>query len=316
MSDTESDIQSNESDIESDIKDTNHGFTILGMSEKCEICVSKKAIIDSIKFSSSDDFLRLYKNPCHVHHEFYINIAIIHERLDILQILLSSEYGKCFSDYVIVESALRSGTPKVLKLLSENYSSYINIDTAAAEGNLDLVIWITTNIPDAECTNRAMDYAAMYGNFEIVKWLHENRTEGCTTRAIDDSAEYDDSIDIIKFLHQNRKEGCTTKAMDEAASHGNLDIVIFLHENRTEGCTTKAMNCAAAHGHLHVVIWLHENRKEGCTTNAMDWAAKGGHFAVVKWLHENRTEGCTADAKRTMYPEISEWLCKNRKECL
>lgn len=62
------------------------------------------------------------------------------------------------------------------------------IDAAAANGHLDVVRWLTENVPDMHATTRAMDTAACEGHLEMVKFLHESRQEGCTTEAMDSAA--------------------------------------------------------------------------------------------------------------------------------
>lgn len=62
------------------------------------------------------------------------------------------------------------------------------IDAAAASGHLDVVRWLTANMPEMHATTRAMDTAACEGHLEMVKFLHESRQEGCTTEAMDSAA--------------------------------------------------------------------------------------------------------------------------------
>ncbi|KAG1710045.1 hypothetical protein DVH05_017053 [Phytophthora capsici] len=168
------------------------------------------------------------------------------------------------------------------------------------------------------CTTIAMDTAAANGHLEVVQWLHANCSEGCTTAAMDFAAE-SGYLETVKWLHGNRGEGCTTKAMDRAAVNGRLEVVKWLHANRSEGCTTNAMNGAAENGHLHVIKWLHEHRSEGCTSDAMDNAAGKGHFEIVKWLLENRTEGGTVaamnDAALDGHLNIVQWLHIHGGKC-
>lgn len=62
------------------------------------------------------------------------------------------------------------------------------IDSAAANGHLHVVQWLTSNLPALTPTTTAMDGAASAGHLSVVKFLHEATKEGCTTDAMDSAA--------------------------------------------------------------------------------------------------------------------------------
>ena len=75
------------------------------------------------------------------------------------------------------------------------------IESAADNGSLESIKWITINRPDIPCTTDAIDNAAQRGHFEIVKWLYNNRTEGFTVFAID-MANYTGNYEIASWLQE------------------------------------------------------------------------------------------------------------------
>jgi hypothetical protein len=149
-------------------------------------------------------------------------------------------------------------------------------------GNLEMLKWLQTNYPDAECTTIAMDCAATNGHLDIVQYLDANRTEGCSSVAMDQAAK-NGHLDVVEWLHFHRTEGCTTWTMHKAASKGHLEVVKFLHAHRTEGCTTNAMDHA---DNWNIFQWLSENRREGFTQVALVNAISKGDMEMFLWLSE------------------------------
>lgn len=72
----------------------------------------------------------------------------------------------------------------LLKNRSEGASTGA-IDSAAAHGHLNVVQWLTANVPGLASTTSAMDGAACAGHLNVVEFLHEARGEGCTVEAMD-----------------------------------------------------------------------------------------------------------------------------------
>ena len=72
----------------------------------------------------------------------------------------------------------------------------------------------------------AIDSAALNGNLDIVQWLHLNSNEGCSSSAMDFAATCG-SFEVVKFLHENRSEGCDS-AIYCAATKGHFEIVKYL----------------------------------------------------------------------------------------
>lgn len=62
------------------------------------------------------------------------------------------------------------------------------IDSAALNGHLRIIEWLTVNVPALRGTTAAMDGAACAGHLEVVRFLHSHRSEGCTTEAMDSAA--------------------------------------------------------------------------------------------------------------------------------
>lgn len=82
----------------------------------------------------------------------------------------------------------RHSPKKVLEFLHEHRSegaTVAAINGAATNGHLEVVQWLTTNVPALAATTAAMDGAACAGHLDVVMFLHETRLEGCTTDAID-----------------------------------------------------------------------------------------------------------------------------------
>lgn len=75
-----------------------------------------------------------------------------------------------------------------LKMYRSEGGTTAAIDSAAANGHLYVVEWLTTNLPALAATTRAMDSAAHAGHFDVVRFLHEARDEGCTVDAMDSAA--------------------------------------------------------------------------------------------------------------------------------
>lgn len=200
----------------------------------------------------------------------------------------------------------------------------ITIDVAAAQGHLDIIIWLNENIvlPNGNdvhsaATIKGVNSAAENGHLQVVKWLYANYSICCTINGINGAAR-NGHLHILEWLHQNKSTGWTINAMDIAAGSGHLDVVKWLHRNRTEGCSQRAMHWAARSGHLSVVKWLykHKVKRYSCrtplsaihsgnlgmlewmaTTNlpmrglasneAVRFAAEKGSIDILKWLHRN-----------------------------
>lgn len=62
------------------------------------------------------------------------------------------------------------------------------VDSAALNGHLRIIEWLTANVPALLGTTAAMDGAACAGHLEVVRFLHSHRSEGCTTEAMDSAA--------------------------------------------------------------------------------------------------------------------------------
>jgi len=288
---------------------------------KCRLRLGSGAIAATICSCGQMELVSsLYDNGAEGCTSASIDYATINGNLDVVQWLHSKGFG-CSTN--AMDSAAENGHLAVVQFLHENRlegctsaafkaavdNDHLDVaqylfehrrgdctsawmDEVAGESGLEMLKWLQSNCPNAECTVNAMDSAAANGHLDVVEFLHENRREGCTTSAMDKAAQ-NGHLEVVKFLHENRTEGCSAYAMNQAAKNGHLDMVEWLHFNRTEGCTTEAMNAAAKYGHLEIVTFLHTNRAEGCTTWAMDAAHD---LKVLRWLDENRREGFTSRA--------------------
>lgn len=92
------------------------------------------------------------------------------------------------SIYISLPLSASRPPSQVLDFLHKNRSEGATaaaIDSAAHNGHIQAVRWLTSNIPSLAATAAAMDGAACAGHLEVVKYLHEARGEGCTTEAMD-----------------------------------------------------------------------------------------------------------------------------------
>ncbi|TYZ52211.1 hypothetical protein PybrP1_008279, partial [[Pythium] brassicae (nom. inval.)] len=163
------------------------------------------------------------------------------------------------------------------------------MDSAARNGNVEVLQSLHKRYPRASCTTRTMDLAAVNGHLTVVEWLHAHRREGCTTSAMDLAAA-NGHAEVVQWRHDLRSEGCTVDAMGAAAREGRLEVVQWLHQHRPEGCTTDAMDASAAHGYLRVFQFLRAHRREACTVDAATQAAMRGHLDVLAFIFHHRRD--------------------------
>ncbi|GMF14834.1 unnamed protein product [Phytophthora lilii] len=185
-------------------------------------------------------------------------------------------------DMYLIDEAARHGDLEMMEWLHTERGdqlTYEGVMRAVDHGFLDAVEWMCATFPDVVTTSYIrMDSAAANGHLAMIKWLHEHHG-WCTKQAMNRAAG-NDHLEVVKFLDENRSEGCTTDAMDMAAANGHLETVKWLHTNRSEGCTQFAMDSAAKNGFADVVQWLLEHRAEDSSSQAMDNATATGHHEL------------------------------------
>lgn len=94
------------------------------------------------------------------------------------------------------------GSSQVLAFLHEHRSEGATaaaIDSAALNGHLRIIEWLTDNVPALAATTAAMDGAACAGHLEVVRFLHAHRSEGGTAEAMDSAARRG-HIEVQKVL--------------------------------------------------------------------------------------------------------------------
>ncbi|KAF0692931.1 Aste57867_16042 [Aphanomyces stellatus] len=242
------------------------------------------------------------------------------------------QHGHTSDIAAAMEAAARAGHTIMFKYLASlGEMSALNatrcVDSAAANGHVDILKVLATHSHTWRCTTLAMDQAAANGHLEVVQFCHD-RNQACTTDAIDMAAN-NGHLDIVKFLHRNRTEGWTPDGMDYAAMEGHIAVVRYLYANRTCDCTTScrctcttdAIDGAAANGHFTTVVFLVVNLGMHCTTRAVDDAATNGHMEIVRFLLTmyNGQLGCTTraldGAATNGHVEVVKLLLAHQAKC-
>jgi hypothetical protein len=128
-------------------------------------------------------------------------------------ISIGNEYTKSI---ILKHTYLRkrwySNNMKIIKWLHKyrvkGYTEDV-MDHACGKGWLKKVQWMHNHCYD--CTFNGMDYAAANGHLDVIIWLHRNRREGCTNAAMTKAAQ-NGHLKVINWLHSNTNGGCDSKA--------------------------------------------------------------------------------------------------------
>ncbi|KAH9109450.1 hypothetical protein AeMF1_015478 [Aphanomyces euteiches] len=141
---------------------------------------------------------------------------------------------------------------------------------------------------DDSTSSAAMDSAAAHGNLEMVVFLHENCPEGCSYRAVTAAIEGGHQTVLVflvdHYIHLFSQSMDVTEIFKAAGASGQLDIVQLICQAFPDNSTTSMAEAAAIHGHVHVLEWLHEHRGELGDFSWGERIIKAGHVNVLKWL--------------------------------
>jgi hypothetical protein len=193
-----------------------------------------------------------------------INIAIKLHRDWIGKKMIIERYGPKYYHRIS-----KIGNLKWIKCLCRCniYDIHRGINLASRYGHLNNIKYLYWN----GATHPAViNLAAAEGYLDIVIWLHKKYRWRCTTSDMDRAA-LRGRFDVVKYLHFYGKVGCTKEAMDKAARNGHLNVVKFLYKFRSEGCTEFAVNQAIKYGRLNVVKYLYEHMNMRCNTETYDY---------------------------------------------
>lgn len=168
------------------------------------------------------------------------------------------------------------------------------------------------------CTTDAMNTAAADGHLDIVKWLHENRSEGCTTVALTYAATYGHH-EVIKWLFAHTDEGYHACAFNDSASHGDLamlELLLTKFEDIYDCDGTGSgvgipqggfqnweddpwnwghigdytFECAIVGNHVEVVEWLCEKFPRLIDVeNLRDQAESNQRWGILRWLEDTNS---------------------------
>lgn len=233
-----------------------------------------------------------------------------------------------YSHYGITRAAGRGQLQVIQCMIYKHNCNKVDIlqstmNIAAANGQLNILIWFHENMPEISYDNVAFDNAAKGRHYNVLEWLTANRHDARPRFAMDWVAETGD-IEMLNWLHRNRPDVlCTENAIKFAIHAGHLDVVIWLYTNRPEICTltNNAMSWAANDGRFDILVWLHKNRPElKCYPATLVWAATKGHLDIVIWLSENRPDAAVdsinlqraiTGATENGHLEVVNWLRAN-----
>jgi hypothetical protein len=130
----------------------------------------------------------------------------------------------------------------------------------------------------------AMDSAAANGHLDVVMWLHTHRSEGCTVKAMDQAA-LSNHLDVIEWLDIHRSEGCSNIALCEATSLGHLAVVKWLVGHRSVlAPSERALVLAVERGHFEVILTLEAAGKFECPIESFNSALQWRNFEIFQWL--------------------------------
>ncbi|KAL2912375.1 hypothetical protein HK105_208149 [Polyrhizophydium stewartii] len=182
--------------------------------------------------------------------------------------------------------AASNGHFELAKLLmsrvpDEKWPREIAID-AAAQGSLDMVVWIDKHHPDS-FDHFVMDRAAELGHLHIVRWLADHRSEGCSCWAFDRAAK-NDNLEMLELLYERYHGVLSAETRTYLLQFVSSDrqIIEWLVSRRLVE-PNKLIKHIAGTGKIDILAWAIKRFGVKLAENHLDDAYKGRHTALLKW---------------------------------
>ncbi|KAF2077727.1 hypothetical protein CYY_000974 [Polysphondylium violaceum] len=235
----------------------------------------------------------------------------------------STSFKRNLFNNIAFELAIINQHFEIVKFISQDsnfeYSSKFAVDEASNNGDLDILVYLISNLCLHGSTN-AIDFAAANGHLQVIKFLVSKKYTG-TKSAINIASEKG-HLEVVKYLMQLKFQ-LTSYAGEWAAANGHFEIVKHIYETelyKSESFLSSkkelspmflignsTTNHAAAEGHFEIVEYLF-NRGIVGTNLAIDQASANGHLEIVKLLSEQLKPSSIEKAIERGYIEIVKWF--------
>lgn len=192
-------------------------------------------------------------------------------------------------------------------------------DIAGANGNLDILKWLTTLENGRRYDAKTGEAAASGGHLEVLEWLDDNNCErdqrACNAAA---SMGY---LEVLKWLIAKEWPWTDPTIYGAAAKNGHIAILSYLHstwnDDHTIGCDWTVNTCysAAESGQLETLEYLRSSECPWSEELCSIGAASGGHIDILEWIQGKigrLSEGlCWSAAKNGQLATI-QWLVNEK----
>jgi len=177
--------------------------------------------------------------------------------------------------------------------------------SVAETNKLELLKWIREE-KECEWSDLTIDTAARQGNLEMVKYCVANKcpidTYACA------HAAQNGHLEVLKYLREEGKAPWDFLTSAWAAQNGHLHILEYLVERKYDQFNVHACWFAAENGHLDCLKYLHETAKAPWDYCAVRDAHKNNQPECVQYLLDNNCplpEGWSIEDGELRAPESS-----------
>ena len=132
------------------------------------------------------------------------------------------------------------------------------INTAAFEGNLEMVKYCVANECPIDASTCACAAAALKGHLECLKYLHEEAKAPWDFLTANWAAQ-NGHLHILEYLVERKYDEYNEVACQLATEYGQLDCLNYLHETAKAPWSAWAVRKAHENDHLECVQYLLDN---------------------------------------------------------
>lgn len=177
--------------------------------------------------------------------------------------------------------------------------------TAAANGHLDLLVWLHT-VAELPCHAQVCYAAAENGHDNVLEWALSH----------DIPLVWDDAAMSAQGVPASLRQryGDASSVATSLAERGKLELLQTVKALGAPVSVSTAA-AAAAKGHLHVLQWLRRSANCPWDSGTSTQAAANGHLDVLQWV---RTEECPWDHKTVIeaarhgHVSLLRWALSNK----